>query len=256
MRNLELARDYVRRAEIRLMALDVLYREKSWADVVRESQEIVELALTDEGETRSKLQITQSTVVNSFLAASATRFESVALLQSSVTARELDASDVMVGESLLRLDHALFSASDFDAVTIAECGRVRLVAGDGKRMQIASCREPLELYSMRMQGCTLDGALELDDTDVAGSRLGATQPTTFVSYNSRLVTVSLCEGVQSASLAGGAIECTACQGPFSEGEADVCSIGLNFASPLEANPCPAFASVGICERFPTRRRPR
>ncbi|HEX7705177.1 MAG TPA: HEPN domain-containing protein [Thermoanaerobaculia bacterium] len=45
MRNLELARDYVRRAEIRLKALEVLYREKSWADVVRESQEIVELAL-------------------------------------------------------------------------------------------------------------------------------------------------------------------------------------------------------------------
>lgn len=45
MRNLELARDYVRRAEIRLLALDVLYREKSWADVVRESQEIVELTL-------------------------------------------------------------------------------------------------------------------------------------------------------------------------------------------------------------------
>jgi HEPN domain-containing protein len=45
MRNVELARDYVRRAEIRLLALDVLYREKSWADVVRESQEIVELTL-------------------------------------------------------------------------------------------------------------------------------------------------------------------------------------------------------------------
>jgi HEPN domain-containing protein len=45
MRNVELARDYVRRAGIRLLALDVLYREQSWADVVRESQEIVELTL-------------------------------------------------------------------------------------------------------------------------------------------------------------------------------------------------------------------
>lgn len=45
MRNLDLARDYVRRADIRLRALDVLYREKSWADVVRESGEIVELTL-------------------------------------------------------------------------------------------------------------------------------------------------------------------------------------------------------------------
>lgn len=45
MRNLELARDYVKRAEIRLEALDVLYKRESWADVVREAQEIVELAL-------------------------------------------------------------------------------------------------------------------------------------------------------------------------------------------------------------------
>lgn len=45
MRNRELAKDYVDRSEIRLRAVDVLYEGKSWADVVRESQEIVELAL-------------------------------------------------------------------------------------------------------------------------------------------------------------------------------------------------------------------
>jgi HEPN domain-containing protein len=45
MHNPDLARDYVRRAEIRLGALDVLFGAESWADVVRESQEVVELAL-------------------------------------------------------------------------------------------------------------------------------------------------------------------------------------------------------------------
>ena len=45
MRNLDLAEDHVRRAEIRLKALDVLFEHQSWADVVRESQEVVELAL-------------------------------------------------------------------------------------------------------------------------------------------------------------------------------------------------------------------
>ena len=45
MRNLDLARDYIHRAEVRLKALDVLFDAESWADVVRESQEIVELAL-------------------------------------------------------------------------------------------------------------------------------------------------------------------------------------------------------------------
>lgn len=45
MRNPDLARDYVHRAQIRLRTLDVLFEAESWADVVRESQEVVELAL-------------------------------------------------------------------------------------------------------------------------------------------------------------------------------------------------------------------
>jgi HEPN domain-containing protein len=45
VRNVGLAADHVRRAEIRLKALDVLFEHDSWADVVRESQEVVELAL-------------------------------------------------------------------------------------------------------------------------------------------------------------------------------------------------------------------
>jgi HEPN domain-containing protein len=45
VRNLDLAADYLRRAGARLRALDVLFEEASWADVVREAQEIVELAL-------------------------------------------------------------------------------------------------------------------------------------------------------------------------------------------------------------------
>ncbi len=45
MHNDELARDYLRRSEVRLWALDVLFEGESWADVVRESQEIVELTL-------------------------------------------------------------------------------------------------------------------------------------------------------------------------------------------------------------------
>lgn len=45
MRNTELAADYIRRATVRLRAVDVLFEAESWADVVRESQEIVELTL-------------------------------------------------------------------------------------------------------------------------------------------------------------------------------------------------------------------
>lgn len=45
IRNRELAQDYVHRASVRLAAVDVLFEAQSWADVVRESQEVVELAL-------------------------------------------------------------------------------------------------------------------------------------------------------------------------------------------------------------------
>ena len=45
MHNTGLARDYIQRARVRLRALDVLYEGESWADVVREAQELVELTL-------------------------------------------------------------------------------------------------------------------------------------------------------------------------------------------------------------------
>jgi len=45
MQNKTLAFDYIERAHKRLSALEALYKEEAWADVVRESQEVVELAL-------------------------------------------------------------------------------------------------------------------------------------------------------------------------------------------------------------------
>lgn len=45
MRNPALAKDYVGRATVRLDVVELLYSAESWADVVRESQEVVELAL-------------------------------------------------------------------------------------------------------------------------------------------------------------------------------------------------------------------
>jgi HEPN domain-containing protein len=45
MKNLSLVNDYLKRAEDRLDSLDLLYSKNSWANVVRESQEIVELCL-------------------------------------------------------------------------------------------------------------------------------------------------------------------------------------------------------------------
>ncbi|MGH9340138.1 MAG: HEPN domain-containing protein [Acidobacteriota bacterium] len=45
MKNRSLADDYLTRAAHRLAALEVLFERRSWADVVRESQEVVELAL-------------------------------------------------------------------------------------------------------------------------------------------------------------------------------------------------------------------
>ncbi len=44
-RNRGLAADYVRRAVVRIQAVEVLHGAGSWADVVRKSQEAVELAL-------------------------------------------------------------------------------------------------------------------------------------------------------------------------------------------------------------------
>lgn len=45
MQNNRLVLDYFKRARARLKAIDTLYQEQSWADVVRESQETCELIL-------------------------------------------------------------------------------------------------------------------------------------------------------------------------------------------------------------------
>ncbi|NUN07081.1 MAG: HEPN domain-containing protein [Bdellovibrio sp.] len=45
MQNRSLVQDYIERAQVRIGAVEYLFSKKSWADVVRESQEIVELAL-------------------------------------------------------------------------------------------------------------------------------------------------------------------------------------------------------------------
>ncbi len=45
MQNKSLVKDYIERAQIRIGSVEYLFSKKSWPDVVRESQEIVELAL-------------------------------------------------------------------------------------------------------------------------------------------------------------------------------------------------------------------
>jgi HEPN domain-containing protein len=45
MQNPDLVRDYLTRSAARLKAIDILVAEASWADVVRQSQEVVELCL-------------------------------------------------------------------------------------------------------------------------------------------------------------------------------------------------------------------
>lgn len=45
MTNVSLAQSYLIKATKRLRILDVLYHEETWSDVIREGQEIVELAL-------------------------------------------------------------------------------------------------------------------------------------------------------------------------------------------------------------------
>ena len=45
VKNRSLIEDYLLRSQHRLAAVELLYERKSWADVVREAQEVVELAL-------------------------------------------------------------------------------------------------------------------------------------------------------------------------------------------------------------------
>lgn len=54
MENVTLARSYLEKARVRLKVLDLLLDEEAYSDVVRESQEPVEIALsTAHGDLRS-----------------------------------------------------------------------------------------------------------------------------------------------------------------------------------------------------------
>ena len=44
MQNLQLAQDYIQRSRKRLFSIQTLYEHEAWPDVVRECQEVVELA--------------------------------------------------------------------------------------------------------------------------------------------------------------------------------------------------------------------
>lgn len=66
MKNLDLAEDYLFRAENRLAAIEVLMERKSHADVVRESQEVVELCLKSLLR-RSKIEVPRLHDVSSVL---------------------------------------------------------------------------------------------------------------------------------------------------------------------------------------------
>lgn len=66
MKNLDLAEDYLIRAENRLAAIEVLMKRKGHADVVRESQEVVELCLKSLLR-RSKIEVPRLHDVSSVL---------------------------------------------------------------------------------------------------------------------------------------------------------------------------------------------
>jgi HEPN domain-containing protein len=73
MRNEGLARDYVKRARSRLRAIGVLMEDESWADVMRESQEAVEILLKALLRTY-RIEVPQIHDVGAVLAAEKDRF--------------------------------------------------------------------------------------------------------------------------------------------------------------------------------------
>lgn len=73
MQNDSLAKDYIIRSQKRLLAVKTLFEHSAWADVVRESQEIVELSL--KGLLRfSNIEVPRIHDVSSILEAERSRF--------------------------------------------------------------------------------------------------------------------------------------------------------------------------------------
>jgi hypothetical protein len=81
------------------------------------------------------------------------------------------------------------------------------------------------------------------------------QKTSLLGYDTSLVRVTLCQGVERLRLSHGYVSCVACSGSLAEDPASVCSETGGVSAELDDSSCAALADVPMCESFPPRRRP-
>jgi hypothetical protein len=246
---------HVDRAEIQRTRIDSKANQAGTPSLRLENSQVVQLSLVEDEDVQSQLLVSHSTLAGSFVRGHAVRLESVALVLTTLIAHELDANDLSVSESLLELDRGLLAAAMLSGVRVAACGRVRIVGSELLRVEVAACRELLQLYNVSARMCWFDGPIEADDTDVTNSSLGLAGATSLLSYNSRFSDVTLCDQVSEMRTSQGSVTCVSCSGPLFDNAAGICSEDATFTTNPEENPCPAFAHVEPCASFPPRTRP-
>jgi hypothetical protein len=221
-----------------------------------EDSDAFHFALATEQATFDRLSMSHGTLEDALLETHSAHFESVAVRRSTITATDFDASDISISETELALGHALISEPSLDKVRLRDCGRVRFVGGQLSRTE-SSCSELLQLYSVEaVRDSWLDGPIESDGSDFENTSLGNAQKTALLGYESSLVRVTFCQGVERVRLSHGFLSCVACSGALADDPSSVCSETGGITAEQDDNSCPALAEVPVCEDFPARRRPQ
>lgn len=85
---------------------------------------------------------------------------------------------------------SVFVAEDTDTTF---CGDARLVAGSISSSPVKACPgSTLRIYNCVLASASLDGTFELDDTKVENVRLGVSDSTRIVAFDSRVTSSRVC----------------------------------------------------------------
>lgn len=177
------------------------------------------------------------------LRGAACTFESVLLQDASVRVDTLSFTDVTLARAWLEADRALVSAFSVEDSVLHFCGDVRLIDGRLTRTELSACLEhPVHLYASTFNSGVMDGAYELDDVNINGSRVGSRDTTRIVGYNTHLSTAQLCENLEQLALGGGSYaRCSNCYDGIAE-DAAVCAIEP-LKDALSGNYCKAWQDL-------------
>jgi hypothetical protein len=109
------------------------------------------------------------------------------------------------------------------------------------------------LYDAELDDSRIDGAINSDFSHFTRCRFGVGEPTQVLAWNTSIERSQFCAVANRLHVSGGAITCSACEGPLAMPQGDFCV--ASESTSLEDDFCEAMRAAPVCADFPSRPRP-